>query len=164
MVRISMIVVASLDGVIAVNGEKPREMRIGLNPFYRLTRGHFVVVGRKTFETMLKRRRGRPLKDRTVVVLTRNPSYHPSGCLVTRTFDGAIDLAETRGETEIFVLGGAEVFGQAISRAQRVYLTLLRTFLGNGTRLLLLPSDAWRFSPGSLDRTDYTTKILERKF
>ena len=73
-------------------------------------------MGRKTFESL-----GRPLPGRTNIVITRNPDYRPEGCLVAESIHSAIELC--RDIDEVFFIGGAELYAQAIPLADRLYLT-----------------------------------------
>lgn len=86
-----------------------------LKRFREITRGHPVIMGRKTFESI-----GHPLPNRKNIVISRNFS-HP-GVTVVSSLDAAIAAA---GEGEIFVIGGASIYAQAIARADRLYLTLV---------------------------------------
>lgn len=73
-------------------------------------------MGRKTFESL-----GRPLPGRTNIVITRNPDYRPEGCQVADSIPAAIAMGA--GSDEIFFIGGAELYAQAIPLADRLYLT-----------------------------------------
>jgi dihydrofolate reductase len=80
--------------------------------------GHHLVVGRKTFESI-----GKPLPGRHTIVVTHNSNFNPEGCFVSRSVEDAITLARERGETEVFVIGGAEIYARALTSADRIYLT-----------------------------------------
>ena len=95
--------------------------------FRDVTRGHTVIMGRKTFESI-----GRPLPDRENIVVTRDRSYYAKGVTVTHSLDEALRFAaleqgkhfeEKQEETEVFVIGGGELYKEAISRAQKLYIT-----------------------------------------
>jgi dihydrofolate reductase len=80
-------------------------------------------MGRKTFESI-----GRILPGRTSIVITRNPDYQAHGCpaedcLIAGSIEGALALAEARGETEVFVIGGTDIYAQCLALADRLYLT-----------------------------------------
>jgi len=76
------------------------------------------VMGRKTFETI-----GKPLPGRVMIVVTKNPTYHPEGCIVVNSIEEAIREAEGNNEKEIFIIGGGELFKQSIDIANKIYLT-----------------------------------------
>lgn len=90
--------------------------------FRELTMGHHLLLGRKTFDSI-----GRPLPGREIVIITRDLSYQVDGCSVVHSIEEALELARSRGETEVFIGGGAEVYTQALPLADRLYLTLVET-------------------------------------
>jgi dihydrofolate reductase len=115
---ISFIVAMDEARGIGKGGRLPWRQSADLKRFKALTMGHHLVMGRKTFETI-----GRPLPGRTMIVITRNPDYRPVGALVVHSIQAALALAEARGETEVFIIGGGEIFTQAFALAERIYLT-----------------------------------------
>jgi dihydrofolate reductase len=111
----------------------PRDMR----RFKRLTTGHAVIMGRRTFETLPA-----PLPDRRNVVLTRDPSYRRSGIEVVHTLDAA--LALVAGAQEVFVAGGAEVYRGALPVADRIHLTVVHATVDGDTFFPEITMEAWR--------------------
>lgn len=91
-----------------------------LQRFKQLTLGHHMLMGRKTFESI-----GRPLPGRTSIIITRQTDYAAEGCLIAHSLDDALVMAKARGEQEAFVIGGADIYAQALSRADRMYLTFV---------------------------------------
>lgn len=90
--------------------------------FKALTTGHPVIMGRKTFESLPEK--FRPLPNRTNIVITRNQDFRPAGTLVAASLAEAIKLAEaTPGNEEVFIMGGGQVYHDAITVADRLYLT-----------------------------------------
>src|SRR3989338_10723261 len=85
-----------------------------------LTTGHVVIMGRKTYESI-----GRPLPNRTNIIVTRNPDFTAPGCLVATSVPDALDLAREHETEEIFILGGAEIYTQALPFTDRLYLTIV---------------------------------------
>lgn len=114
--RISVIAALARNGVIGIDNRLPWRLPEDLAHFKALTLGHPVLMGRKTFESL-----GRPLPGRTNVVITRNHDYRPEGCLVADSIPAAIALC--RDADEVFFIGGAELYAQAIPLADRLYLT-----------------------------------------
>lgn len=92
-----------------------------LKRFKQITSGHPIIIGRKTFESI-----GRPLPNRTNIVITRDPGYSPAGCLVAHSLDEALEKARDVEQTEIFIIGGGQIFEQAIGRADKLYLTVVQ--------------------------------------
>lgn len=88
--------------------------------FRELTMGHPVIMGRKTFESI-----GRPLPNRTNIVVTKQQDFHPEGVRVCESLERAVEVANSIDSTEIFIIGGAQIYGQAIDIADRLYLTII---------------------------------------
>jgi dihydrofolate reductase len=122
-VIVSCIVAMSENRVIGAGGRLPWRLPADLARFKQTTLGHFVIMGRKTWESI-----GRPLPQRTNVVITRRSDYPvPSGVEVVHSLTEALELAE--GQEEVFVIGGGEVFEMALPRCDRVYMTVVHTVL-----------------------------------
>jgi dihydrofolate reductase len=81
-------------------------------------------MGRKTYESI-----GKPLSGRHTIIITRNRDYFAEGCLIVHSLHEATDLAEGRGETEVFICGGAEIYAEAIDLADIIYLTVVEADL-----------------------------------
>jgi len=124
---ISLIAAVAENGVIGRNNEMVWNLPDDFKYFKQTTSGHPIVMGRKTFESL-----GKPLPNRVNIVITRNADYHPAETVVTRSLDEALDKALHTQSPETFVIGGAEIYRQAISRADRLYLTEVKgTFEGD---------------------------------
>jgi dihydrofolate reductase len=80
--------------------------------------GHHLVMGRRTWESI-----GRPLPGRTTIVLSRDPAYRAPGALVRGSLADALAEARRAGESEVFVMGGGEIYRIALPLADRLYLT-----------------------------------------
>jgi dihydrofolate reductase len=114
--RISIIVAMARNRTIGVNNTLPWRCPEDLKHFKSLTMGHHMIMGRKTFDSI-----GKPLPGRTTVVVTRNRELKIDGCIVTHTLDEAIKACA--GDEEIFIVGGAELYTQALPLADTIYLT-----------------------------------------
>ncbi len=90
--------------------------------FKRLTLGHPVIMGRKTFESILEIL-GKPLPGRTNIVVTRDTSYQPDGAKVAHSLEEAIDIANSEDPTEIHIGGGSEIYRQALPLVSRLNIT-----------------------------------------
>ena len=125
--RRSMIVAAAENGVIGVDNRLPWRLPADLARFKRLTMGHHLIMGRKTYESI-----GRPLPGRITVVLTRTAGIDVPDVVVARSLDEAFTQAAARGDDEPFVCGGAEVYAQALAACDRCYLTVVeRQYTGD---------------------------------
>jgi dihydrofolate reductase len=119
---ISIITAMDTQRGIGRNNQLPWKLSADLKRFRDLTMGHHIIVGRKTFESI-----GKPLPGRDMIVVTNNHKLNVTGCSVCHSLEDAIKLAHSRGETEVFVCGGAEIYQQSIALADRLYLTLVDT-------------------------------------
>lgn len=137
---LSMIVAMSEGArVIGLNGGMPWSLRVDLQRFKRLTTGHPVIMGRKTYQSI-----GRPLPDRTNIVLTRDPSFEAPGCVVVGSLSGAL-AHKSCCDGEVFVIGGSALFLEALPLASRLYVTAV-DYHGAGDTFF--PEDPWkRFQP-----------------
>ncbi|MCD8186305.1 MAG: dihydrofolate reductase [Rikenellaceae bacterium] len=113
---VSIIVAIAQNGIIGSDNRLIWHISEDLKRFKAITSGHPVIMGRKTYESL-----GRPLPNRLNVVISRNPDYSGEGITVTDSLEKAIGLFPA--DQEIFVIGGAEVYRQALPLADRLYLT-----------------------------------------
>jgi dihydrofolate reductase len=138
---VSIVVAAGANGVIGRGNRLPWHLPEDLAHFKRLTLGHPVIMGRRTFESILATL-GKPLPGRTSIVVTRQRGLGLPGATVVGSLDEALDAA--RGAGEMFVIGGAAIYRLALDRADRVYFTRLdAAFVGDSTFPALDPA-VWR--------------------
>ena len=119
---ISIIVAMDENRGIGFENRIPWHLPTDLARFKKLTMGHHLLVGRKTYESI-----GSALPGRQMIILTRNPEFTAQDCIMAETLDEALILAEKRGEKEVFIIGGAEVYREALHRADHLYLTVVHT-------------------------------------
>jgi dihydrofolate reductase len=162
-VIISLLVAMDERRGIGVDNRLPWRLSADLQRFKALTMGHHLIMGRRTYESI-----GRPLPGRTTVVLTRNPAFRPEGCLVAGSLEAALALAEGRGETEAFVVGGSAVFAAALPLAQRIYLTQVHALTPADVFFPAFDRSAWVeremvYQPAD-EKNEYafTFRLLER--
>ncbi len=123
--RVTIIVAIAANRVIGNANALPWRLPEDLKHFRRLTTGHCIVMGRKTFESL-----GRLLPERTHVVLSHSSNFAAPGVLVARSLDAAFQ--HCAGQQEVFVIGGAEIYRQALEYAQRLQVTEIhRDFSGD---------------------------------
>lgn len=125
-VRVSLIAAMAENRVIGVDNALPWRLPADLKHFRQLTSGHHVILGRRNYESI-----GKPLPDRSNIVITRNPGYRAPGCLVVHSLEEA--FAAAQNDAEIFVIGGAEIYRQALARADRLYLTRVHAHINGDT-------------------------------
>jgi dihydrofolate reductase len=122
MPLVSLVAALARNRVIGAGNRMPWHLPEDLRRFKRLTMGAPVIMGRKTYESILEQT-GRPLPGRRNIVVTRQPGARWDGCEVAGSLDAA--LAAAHAAPEVFVIGGAELYRLALPRADRLYLTLL---------------------------------------
>jgi dihydrofolate reductase len=134
---ISLIWAMARNGVIGRNNTLPWRLPADLQHFRRVTLGHHVVMGRKNYQDI-----GHALPGRTNIVVTRQPDWHAPGCVVVHSVDEA--LREAANDTEVFVIGGAEIYAQTLGRAQRLYLTEIDADIAGDTYFPPFDRGEWR--------------------
>lgn len=116
--RISIIVAMDENGGIGYENRLPWRLSTDLKRFKRLTMGHHLIMGRKTYESI-----GRVLPGRRMVVMTRRSEMEVEGVDVVSSLAEAINLAHSRGDDEAFIGGGSEIYELALPHTDRIYLT-----------------------------------------
>lgn len=116
--EIALVVAVADNGVIGRAGALPWHLPEDLRRFRERTLGHHVVMGRRTWASI-----GRPLPGRTNLVVSRDAALVCPGCQVVGSLAAAIAVARAGGERELFVIGGGELYREALPVADRVYLT-----------------------------------------
>ncbi|HSJ34012.1 MAG TPA: dihydrofolate reductase [Acidimicrobiia bacterium] len=115
---ITMVAAVARNGVIGRDGGLPWHLPEDLRRFKAMTMDHVLVMGRKTFESI-----GRPLPGRTTIVVTRQPDWSaPEGVLVAPSVETALQQAAALDD-DVFVVGGADIYRQALDRADVLELT-----------------------------------------
>ncbi|EAR61100.1 type 3 dihydrofolate reductase [Neptuniibacter caesariensis] len=120
--NLAIIVAQAKNRVIGINNKLPWHLPEDLRYFKQVTMGKPIIMGRNTYESI-----GRPLPGRTNIVITRQNDYAPEGVRVVNSLEEAVELAESialiNGIDEAMVIGGAQIYEQALASAQRLYLT-----------------------------------------
>lgn len=116
---ISLIAAMASNRVIGRKGGIPWKIPGEQKLFKKITMGHTMIMGRKTYESI-----GRPLPGRANIVVTRQSNYLAPGCTVVHDLDSAIQACSDH-ESEAFVIGGGHLYHEAIAMADRIYLTLI---------------------------------------
>jgi dihydrofolate reductase len=130
---------------IGFEGRMPWHLPADLARFRRLTMGHCLIMGRRTYESLA----GRTLPGRRIIVLSReiHPEIIASGSMTARSLNEAIDFArEQLGESEAFIAGGGQVYRQALDEGlvDRMYLTLIAASVPTDAKFPVYNRDKWR--------------------
>lgn len=121
MPKISLIAaIASGNRALGKDNKLIYQVPEDLKRFQDLTSGHAIIMGRKTFESI-----GHPLPNRTNIVITRDPNYSSSGIIVTHSLDGALRIAKKKEQDKIFIIGGGQIYQEAMGLADKLYLTVV---------------------------------------
>lgn len=118
---ISLIYAVSENNVIGKNNTLPWHLPADMKHFKSKTIGHCIITGRKNYESIPEK--FRPLPDRTNIIVTNQKNYAAPNTVVVNSIPDAIQIAKKQGETECFIIGGAEIFKQTIGMADKIYLT-----------------------------------------
>jgi dihydrofolate reductase len=140
---VSLVVAVARNGVIGRDNELPWKLPADLAYFKRVTMGHPVIMGRRTYESI-----GKPLPGRKNIVLTRDASYGAPGCTVVNRLEDAWKAAG--GARDVCVIGGATLFEETLPIAERIHLTEVEADVEGDT-----------FFP-PFDRGEWTEREVER--
>jgi dihydrofolate reductase len=167
--RVPLVLVAAVadNGVIGRAGGLPWRLKTDLKRFRALTIGHPVVMGRKTFLSF-----GKPLKDRTNIVITRDPVFGASGVVVAPSLEAALQVAAAdalrRGVADIVIGGGADLYAATIGSAARLEITRVHARPEGDTMFPAIDPVEWRetarsdYPAGPDDEAPFTTLTYER--
>jgi len=145
----SIIVAMSANHAIGKDNKLMWHIPEDLKRFKDITNGHSVIMGRKTYESIIDHL-GKPLPNRTSIVITRNENYEvESGVIKTSNIDEAFSFADKSGESEVFVIGGGEIYNNTIDSVDTIYLT----------RLIEVVDEADTFFP-MIDFTKFNIRAL----
>ena len=157
---ISMIVARSRNHVIGRDNQMPWKISADLQFFKRVTMGHPVIMGRKTWESI-----GRPLPGRRNIIVSRNSAYEATGGELVGSLDEALNSLSDF--PRVFVIGGEQLFTQAFPKADRLYITEIDMDVEGGDTFFEVPDKSdWKEverTPGSEGDVTFNFITLERK-
>lgn len=162
--RVSFIVAKSENNVIGINNTLPWHLKDDLQNFKKITMGHHILMGRKTFESI-----GKPLPGRRSLVISSEPRPNSESVWWFNSIFRAIKQAERNGETELFIIGGEKIFKSALALADRIYLTEVKTELAGDAFFPQLSLKNWKkiseqnFSKNDQNDFDFVFQVLDRK-
>lgn len=162
MSKISIAVAIGENQAIGKNNQLLWHMPADLKFFKQTTSGHTVIMGRKTFDSV-----GKPLPNRRNIVITRDASLKIEGVEVVNSLDEALKITQTE-EKPVFIVGGAEIYRQALPKTDRLYLTTIHHNFDADTFFPDFERNEWTVissEPHKADeknKYDYTFEVLER--
>jgi dihydrofolate reductase len=139
---ISLIAARTQNGVIGKNNDLPWHLPDDMKYFMQTTSSHYVVMGRKNYDSIPEK--FRPLPNRTNIVVTRQVGFTADKCTVVHSLADAVHLAEKNNQSELFIIGGAEIYQLAMPFANRLYLTEIQTELAGDTYFPPFDKTAWK--------------------
>ena len=148
---------------IGIDNKMPWHLPSDLRRFKKITMGHHLILGRKTFESI-----GGPLPGRQMIVLSRNPELIVDGCLVISSIEKALQLADAAGEKEVFFVGGGQVYRETLPMVDRLYLSFVDTVAEADTHFPQFDPNAWSviceqdFPPDDQNPLGHTFRYLVR--
>lgn len=136
--RVSIVVAASENGAIGKDNQLLWHLPDDLKRFKKLTLGHPIIMGRKTYESI-----GKPLPSRPSIVVTHSDEFRSTGVLVAHSLEQALEIARTLDEEEAFIIGGGEIYRQALEKnlVKRIYLTRVHAEV-EGDAFFNIPDDS----------------------
>ncbi|MEQ9188171.1 MAG: dihydrofolate reductase [Cryomorphaceae bacterium] len=139
---ISLIAAVGENNIIGANGDLPWSLPDDMKFFSKTTRGHHVLMGRKNYDSIPEKYR--PLPGRPNIVVTRNRDFTDDAVLVANSIEEGIAAARAAGESELFIIGGGEIYRQTIAQADRLYLTHVHASPEGETYFPEFRSEEWR--------------------
>lgn len=133
---LSLIVAMAKNRVIGYQNKMPWHLPAELAYFKRITTGHPIIMGRKTFESI-----GRPLPNRRNIVVSRNTNFHSPGVEVSTSMENALALCANDNP---FVIGGASLYAEALTLAQQLYITEIDADLAGDTFFPPIDNSVWK--------------------
>lgn len=137
--KISLIAAATENNVIGKDNDLPWKLPDDMRFFVRTTKGHHILMGRQNFEATNKL-----LPNRTNIIITRQADYSFEGAVVFHSIEEGIRFAEEKGETELMIIGGGEIFKQTLSIADRIYLTRIHAEIEGDTYFPEIDMKNWK--------------------
>ncbi|MDQ0350809.1 dihydrofolate reductase [Alkalibacillus filiformis] len=160
--KLSLIVAMDDNQVIGLNNDMPWHLPNDLKYFKKVTSGSPIVMGRKTFESI-----GRPLPNRHNIIMTRNEQYTQESCSIVHQWEDLSPLVD--GEEEVFIIGGSELFKDALEQVDYMYITRIHETFDGDTYFPTINWDDWELvseQSGELDeknKHEHTFLVYRRK-
>ncbi|WP_299835415.1 dihydrofolate reductase [uncultured Tenacibaculum sp.] len=160
---ITIIAAIGLNNELGKNNDLIWHLPADLKRFKKVTTGHHILMGRNTFESI-----GKPLPNRTSVIITRNNDYFKDGCLIANSIEKAIELTEGK---DAFIIGGAQVYEQALANnlADRLDITLVHENFEADVFFPEIDTEVWKevsredFKADEKNKHDYSFVSYERR-
>jgi dihydrofolate reductase len=159
---VSLVLARGENGVIGRGNGLPWRLPRDLRHFKQLTTDHTIIMGRKTYDTI-----GRPLPNRRSIVISRNPRFAAEGVEVAGSLEEALKLAAP--DDEVFVIGGAQIYQEALPVASRIYVTSVHASPPGDVTFPPVDESVWRlaesesFDADEQNQYGVTFEVFERR-
>lgn len=159
---LSIIVAIAENNVIGKDNDLIWKLPRDMKHFKETTTGHYIIMGRKTFES-----NGRPLPNRTNVIITRDKNFKAEGCVIVHSLEDA--LLKAKDDSEVFIIGGGVIYKLAMPLVDRIYLTKIHHTFEGDTFFPEINMNEWNeidrrdFEPDEKNKYPFTIFILDRK-
>jgi dihydrofolate reductase len=140
--KISLIAAHAQNRVIGKNNDLPWHLPDDMKYFMTTTQGHYCIMGRKNYDSIPAK--FKPLPKRTNIVVTRQRDFQAPGCIVVNAIEDGIALARKNEETEVFIIGGAEIYKTSLSSADRLYLTEIQAVIDGDVYFPEFKKEEWK--------------------
>lgn len=160
---VSAIVATAKNNVIGKNNDIPWYLPADLKYFKKTTLNHHIIMGRKSFQSI-----GKPLPKRTNIVITRNPFFIASNCIMSTSVEEALSIAQDNGETEAFIIGGGQIYELSKNYWDKLYLTEVDLLVEGDIFFPEINPEEWNLisseshQPDEKNEHAYTFKVFER--
>jgi len=136
---ITLIAAAAENNALGKNNDLIWHLPDDFKRFKAITSGHYIIMGRKTFESFPK-----PLPNRTHVIITRQKNYNPENCIVVNSLEKAIEICPKN--EDVFVIGGGEIYQQSIAIADKIELTRVHSTFEADTFFPEIDTAVWELA------------------
>lgn len=140
--KISLVAAVALNGVIGKDNDLPWRLPDDMKFFMETTKGHYVILGRKNYESLPPKYK--PLPNRTNIVVTRQKEFNAPGCIVVNNMDDAFNIARDNGEHEVMVIGGSEIYKFALPDADKLYITEVQAEVDGDVKFPVFKTSEWK--------------------
>jgi len=162
--KISAIVAIAKNNIMGKDNNIPWYLPADLKYFKKVTLGHPILMGRKTYLSI-----GRPLPKRTNIILTRNPFFIAANCLVVHSIQEGLEIAQEENANEVFIIGGSQIYESSMDYWDRLYLTTVDAEVEGDIIFPELDFSEWQLvsevkhKADDKNEYDYTFKVFDRK-
>ena len=154
---ITIIAAIAKNNALGKNNDLIWHLPADLKRFKKVTTGHYILMGRNTFESI-----GKPLPNRTTIIITRNKDYFKDGCLIANSLEEAIEMAKE--EEQIFIIGGAQIYKETIAKdlADQLDITLVHKDFDADVYFPEISTQVWKevaredFNADEKNKLDYS--------